>query len=615
MNLESIFQGRILRIPDYQRGYAWEKEQLQDFWDDLQCLKEGNFHYIGFLTLQKVQPKNSENDYIKKIQLVDDDNKITNYFHIVDGQQRLTTSLILLKVMSEEMKEFDAKLSNEIIKKFISTDGSYPNVIFGYEKDDPSFEFLKNSIFQIKTNSYQQGEKSLYTNNLLEAKKFFSKKIDGMNLETLKKNYKKITEEFMYNLYELDDTGVDVHVMFETMNNRGKPLSNLEILKNRLIYLSSFFDEGSNLRNEIKNVWKKVYSNLGRKEEPYSSEDDFLKNHWIMYPEFKFSKKKGDDYIKDLLNEHFSQKKVNNKLLEKIKNYIDSLGKSSEHWYDLHNPNSEDIFLKKLSMLGFYNFKPLIMAIMYKDENTADICETMERYVFLVHHIGREASSYKETEIYNLSKSLIRDEKTISECNDLIFKLIQPEEHMKKFKNKIDDLFSKRSGYYSWSGINYFLYEYDLSLRSSDNDDRDISWNNYIKPNHSKKTIEHILPQNPKEGSNWIQTFGKYLDSDVNCSVCNSLGNLVPLSSERNSKYSNHDFNYKTREIKDKFGKNISYENGSRSQLEVSKKPKWSLEEIRERGINLLKFMETRWRIKISHDDKNELLHLGFEES
>jgi len=39
-NLDTIFNSRVFRIPDYQRGYAWGDDQLKDFWDDLDSLRE-----------------------------------------------------------------------------------------------------------------------------------------------------------------------------------------------------------------------------------------------------------------------------------------------------------------------------------------------------------------------------------------------------------------------------------------------------------------------------------------------------------------------------------------------------------------------------------------------
>ena len=56
--LSLLFQNRLFRIPDYQRGYAWQTQQLVDFWDDLNNLQNGRYHYTGLLSLKML--KNNE---------------------------------------------------------------------------------------------------------------------------------------------------------------------------------------------------------------------------------------------------------------------------------------------------------------------------------------------------------------------------------------------------------------------------------------------------------------------------------------------------------------------------------------------------------------------------
>jgi uncharacterized protein with ParB-like and HNH nuclease domain len=49
--LESLFKEKFVRIPDYQRGYAWQRERLKDFWDDLVNLSGARSRYTGVLML------------------------------------------------------------------------------------------------------------------------------------------------------------------------------------------------------------------------------------------------------------------------------------------------------------------------------------------------------------------------------------------------------------------------------------------------------------------------------------------------------------------------------------------------------------------------------------
>jgi hypothetical protein len=108
-------------------------------------------------------------------------------------------------------------------------------------------------------------------------------------------------------------------VAFETMNNRGKKLSDLELLKNRLIYLTTLYDdkeldpaERKSMRDTINDAWKEVYYQLGRNKTKPLNDDEFLQAHWTMY--FKYSRQTGRDYIQFLLGEQFTPQKIHKKV-------------------------------------------------------------------------------------------------------------------------------------------------------------------------------------------------------------------------------------------------------------------------------------------------------------
>src|SRR5262249_20781428 len=118
------------------------------------------------------------------------------------------------------------------------------------------------------------------------AKEFFVKQLKEFDKAGLELLYRKLTQHFLFNLYSISNE-IDVHVSFETMNNRGKPLSHLELLKNRLIYLSTKFVadefEKSKLRDAVNECWKSIYHNLGRNKDKPLDDDVFLNHHFVMY--------------------------------------------------------------------------------------------------------------------------------------------------------------------------------------------------------------------------------------------------------------------------------------------------------------------------------------------
>ena len=235
---------------------------------------------------------------------------------------------------------------------------------FGYEKNNPSYDYFKYKI--LEDNSTKKLEKSYYTANLNNAKQYFDKQLEEFIQDDPKKIdqiLNKVTNFLQFNVYEIEE-GFDVNVAFETMNNRGKKLSNLEILKNRLIYLLTMYDgqvlsmpEKDSIRNKINEAWKEIYRQLGRDESNKLEDDEFLKNHWIMY--FKYSRQRGDDYIKYLLQDFFTVRAIHGKTrhieihesnlddemesydifeddnvlhYDEIIHYVDSLSKLSRYW-------------------------------------------------------------------------------------------------------------------------------------------------------------------------------------------------------------------------------------------------------------------------------------------
>lgn len=284
-----LFIQNLFRIPDYQRGYAWTTKHIKDFWSDVVQLEEKMNHYTGVLTLE-VAPEESYKRWEEDLWII----KSKNFapYYIVDGQQRLTTIVILLQVITEKLREeeklnYDTKAEIQKQYIFLSKDiGISRSYIFGYEKDNPSNEFLKTRIYLEKSDIHGINEETIYTRNLLKAKEFFSEKINELSIVEIEKVFKKITQNFLFNIYTISND-IDVFVAFETMNNRGKPLSHLELLKNRLIYLSTKFQVDDPQKNQLRNIvnecWKTLYHYLGKNQARPIDDNQFLLAHFLIF--------------------------------------------------------------------------------------------------------------------------------------------------------------------------------------------------------------------------------------------------------------------------------------------------------------------------------------------
>ena len=614
--LAKLFSDTIFRIPDYQRGYSWGTKQLDDLWEDIENLYQANMHYTGLITVTKG--------------LTEDAWTGRETYYIVDGQQRLTTLVILLKVILNKAKrlgleELDNIPLQTLTKKYLyvehDNNAATKSAVFGYMLDDPSNEYFQSKILEIKQPSNEVS--TFYTKGLERAKRYSEDKIKNCDKIQLEKIFKIVTNKLVFNEYIVTDQK-EVSMVFESMNNRGKPLSTLELLKNRLLYISEKLDLDSEvenrLRSNINKAWKIVYEWLGKEE--LLEDDEFLRVHWIMYYEYDRTKSKA--FSENLLNEIFTVKRAYKRELDydAIDKYITSLSDAVKHWYCMNYPEknvkgyTDPIVneLARLNRIGYTTFKPLVMALLLKTdgqkdaETVSNIFKKCEEYIFKVLAISVKASNTGDSYFYVLSKKYYDGDKDYSTILKDIDARINREYRLQSFVDTIDELFEDHDGFYSWGYLKYFLFEYDLSLKenSMGGTGRSIRWDDYENVKKYYVSVEHIYPQDDKKEC-WQKTFGRFSELERNI-LKGSLGNLLPLSVNRNSSFQNNCFDEK----KDN-SSGAGYYNGSYSETEIVNLYKeWTPETIFERGMKLLEFMEKRWNLELPEQVKKSLLHLEF---
>ena len=596
-------------VPDYQRGYSWGDSQLNDLWEDLENLSTDRYHYTGMFTFCE-------------------DNSGKGTFEVVDGQQRMTTLIILINELLSKIEggiEGGSDVAS-YVKKYLYSQpyGSLKKQYrFQYSVDDPSDSFFKTKILgQEVTEAYLQPKDTLYTRNLMRAKEFFNKKIKDFSQKQLADLFKKVTEHLKFNEYYIDNTD-EVYVTFETMNNRGKSLSKLELLKNRLIYLSTLFlalAEGDGqqknnvqeLRKNINNAWKTIYEYLGKSVKKALNDDVFLRDHWIMY--FRYNRNVANAFEKDLLSGYFTTKKVLAKELtiDKVNEYVCNLQKSVVAWFSINCPDESALdegdkeWLVRLNRVGMGFFRPLLMAAYLRlpIESKKDLIKACERYNFLVVKITGRRSNTCDSYFYVQAHDLfVSESPNMKNLIKLVDDKTSEKTNIKKFIGNAVERYQKEEGFYSWSGIRYFLYEYEKYLQSSL--ETKVEWETFNKNQADKVTIEHILPQT-HDDPYWIERF-----SDE--SLLNSLGNLLLLSVSKNASLQNDSFEKKKKTIRDA-NENIiynGYDCGSYSEIEVSKYEEWTPDSIIIRGKKMLAFLKEHWNIDydFAEDDDAKLLN------
>ncbi len=586
LDLDGVIEKGVFEIPDYQRGYAWQMRQLKDFWNDLEHVSklENKFHYMHSLTLREL-----ENDFGDSA------------FEIIDGQQRLATSLILLGLLAKITQHKDPKYS------LINLESILSYKYYGLSEAFRAITEEEKDLEKFKT--------SFYAKNLIDAYAFFKEKISDTPIETLEKMLDALTKKMLFSVVELNDNRIDPFSSFETINNRGKDLSTLELLKNRLHFVAHKICDGKeleNLQENINDTYTFIYYDLG------SFEDDdlerFLK-HFVAY----YYGENGSKFKERLLEMEFNaHRKYDDTNLDdeykKIDNLLFYIYYSSKAWNFLHTldekamtlissdnkklemeitPKMHDLLekMRRLNALSDNAFLPLLLSLFtiqlvgkgtdeepYTTKELEGLLEYLERFGFLVYGVaGRDTA---KNELIKPAFQAIRsyeegEEKlTIEELPKLEKHFFNKQNHS-GLEFLEENIHSKRKPkkWYEWGkALNYLLYEYELHH----NPQTTLNFDGSIE------SIEHILPQKPDQGYN-----DKEKNWAKNPHVVHALGNLLLIPKNANSSLSNKPFDEKRKE----------YMKGSYSEKEVAQKASFGLMEIKERSEKLLDFLIAHYNI------------------
>lgn len=657
MTLSKIFTERIFRIPDYQRGYAWTEKEVSDFWNDLCRLNNNSNHYVGVLTLEPVKEEVYKS-WIDDLWLIE--SKKYSPYYVVDGQQRLTTSILLIKSIINTMKNRNIEKLNyttisEIKKRFIlesKDENRSCTYLFGYEVENPSYEYLVKRIYNEYNSNICSLQETTYTVNLMNAVTFFEEKLKNLSDSELEAIYKKITQHFLFNTYEIS-TDIDVFVTFETMNNRGKPLSHLELLKNRLIYLTTQFDVQpdvkSRLRRDINACWKDIYHILGQGKVNYLPDDEFLDAHFHIYfcdqinDIYKVYRKRTSIYwgphialYNYLLEDYFVVSKISSNLLKTsdIMNYIYSLEECIKLWFIINNPEKSIYteqtieFIKKINyilaprrsslerqigIIKAEKHKILLLACLQYCVNEKDLLKLLksfEKFLFISTFIPFECYERNYEMIYldveDILRKLHKGDITIVGIKEKIDRLINGLTEDQKINQRVISYYGK-FGFYDETFLRYFLCEYELHLQNISRTsisklDRDVFFSK------GYDSIEHIYPQRARKAY-WIDKF-KMFTRPQKTALRNSLGNFVAVSKVKNARLANLPFPEK----RDGNANHIGYRYGTYAEIELTEYSDWGAKEILHRGLKLITFLQDRWGYKIgtTKADKVKFLGLSF---
>ncbi len=567
--IRDIFnRGRNLEIPFFQRSYVWGEDQWQRFLEDMQMVSTNNKPYFLGSVILKQQQTTSNNDSV---------------LTVIDGQQRLTTLNIFLKVLC--LKNNSDNDFTETFKK--QRDKSI--ILLHNHNDEASFNEIV-SLEQLKVyESYSQNDK------ILQAFNYFNKNIKDQDL--------KSNLDFFNILDNVLFVGIDLgfeedeQQIFDTINSLGIRLTTAELLKNY------FFN-----RNEIGN-YEKYWRSLFEK-------DDHMKSYWdrevttgrskrtfidlffYSYLQIKIQ----DSVLKVRSEDKVDFAKVDNlfesykrfvkdygldktKILEEIKDYA-ILFMNNFNYEITDNELTNKSGIERVNAITFgLDTSTLIPYTLFILKNVSDKYERNELFSVIESFIMRRMVVKETTKNYNqfFTERLIGNKilsklkflEFLEKRNDKINFLPNNDELKEGFEKSI--LINKYS-----AGV---LYLIESKIR-----DRSRQATQLLGIN--KYSLEHLMPK--KWENNWDKVINNEAEDFRNRKLL-TLGNLAIITQSLNA--SIRDSNWETK----KRGKGsnqglMRYSAGMETLSSYLEIVDWNESEIEKRALDLYKHALDIWK-------------------
>ena len=526
IKLGSFLGNEKLFIPEYQRGYSWEEAQLDDFWIDLVQIYEENTrdeHFLGQVVIHK--------------------NKEDGKRYIIDGQQRISTTIILLDILRTKFKEiadstnnndanddaedintkYIGRVSESKKEQYLSMGGVDKEFFINYIQARGPIDYSDRKFEKkrLRPSNYN----ILYASKFFEDKvsKFITKKLPNEYIE-LNKLYQCLINQFILMTVETDDIN-EAYIIFESLNARGKALETADLLKNHILRVAQ-----SDLSSATE-TWNTIIDNLDNIDPT-----KFIRYYWNSTNRFAREK----DLFKALRKDIKTQSDVNTLLanlrsLSKVCAAI--LHPEDNKDFDLTELNERLIEMQKLDASSYI---PVIFALRLQNYSEEDINEVLKAIETLVVRnfvvSGLVANKY-ELEFAQIAKS-ISDKSWPPHNNpptkvDILKKLYSLMVSDDEFINNFKVFNSKKNAV-----IRYLLRKinnFDVSETK-------------IVDDSNRVHVEHILPK--KINDEWIN-----FNAEDHETYLWRIGNLTLLGQEYNNRAKNKGFDkkkeiYKKSEIK-----------------------------------------------------------------
>lgn len=570
-NLFSHNGNVLYKVPPYQREYSWHKPQWEDLFEDL--IDAEGPHFLGtIITLDQTTDTLAE-----------------NILQVVDGQQRLTTLTLLLaavySVLKENIDELDEDTRTDVanLGRLLVLKGGGQTRVTPQKQGHNLSDYLK--VLE-EAGLPVEGERKPYypSRKIAKCYQHFRSAIQKLA------ESEEVTEpEAALRVYEAAihavivkievDSHADAFVLFESLNNRGMPLSPVDLIKNHLLAESE--------KKHVMNVdqafkhWNDMLTSLG---DSYSTQERFLRHY---YNAFKSE-------LPDVPNAYVATKSNLIRIYEKVlgqdlMSVVDSLVAASKVYGRINcvvendqSTSMDRAFRRLMRAQGAPSYVLLLWLITKQGE--LELTDShIEKVTDLLtsFFVRRNLTGYPPT--YALAKLFMtmigdlgyaRGDAVVALIGEKLDAVSASDEEF--HKRLLGPIYEENTD----------VARFALSTLAEDAMTRETRvdlWRQ--EKNRFVWTIEHILPQGDNLPLAWQEMLGgDALAAEEQEKHKHRLGNLTITA--YNSTLGNKSFIEK-RDRKDSKGRYIGYKNGLALNAELADRSAWTGEDIERRTQEL----------------------------
>lgn len=541
--LEFIGNGKkTFNIPVYQRNYDWKEEQCRKLFEDIQNIVKSDYeieHFLGTVVFVSSKSEMNFNEYV-----------------LIDGQQRITSIMLLLKVLHEKVTDENDK--EEIWEEYL------------INKRAPE-ENLRIRLKPVESDGMpykkliEENDISL-TSNVCKNYRLFEKLIQESNYsaEEIYKALGKI--ELVYIQLEKGKKSENPQMIFESLNSTGLSLTQGDLIRNYLL-MNHEYEKQKML---YKNFWLEIEKRITNEKI-----SDFVRDYLTMKNGSISNKDKVYDDFKKYIkqnNENMDEEGI----LEELKTY-------SEYYSWFLNGNSPNNKInEKLSEFRYLRnttVYPLILSVFedtysYKNINENELFDILNLLISYIFR--RSVCGYTTNSLNKVFASIV----VLLKSKD-IYKQIEKGLMNKSFPG--DEEFRAefiKCNFYK-KGTEFCKYTLKLLEIFENKEQTDME----------NITIEHIMPQTLN--SEWRIELGSKFEQ-IHSEYINTIGNLTLTG--YNPELSNKNFELKKRYYE---------ESNIKMSREIANYDKWKDTEIKDRAEQLFEKAKRIWKLPQGYDNKN----------